>query len=102
MAVSKAERERRFQIAHLLIDRNVRHIAADIGVSVRTIERWIAKGVTWDDADRIAAKVCNDNAAHLFGPEWSAIADAMTNASQDSLFDDDDYSDLVPVGDSES
>lgn len=93
---SRQERERRFQIAHLLAEANLPHVAADIGVSVRTIERWVIRGVTWDQADLIAAKFCNDNPEHLFGPEWAAIADAVTGVGQDSLFDDD-YSDLVRV-----
>lgn len=94
--LSKVERERRFQIAHLLAERNVRHLAADLGVSVRTIERWIVNGVTWEQADLVAAKALNDNAQSLFGPEWAAIADAMTGSEEPSLFDDD-YSDLVPT-----
>lgn len=88
-----AERQRRFQIAHLLIERNLRHIALDLQVSVRTVERWVVDGVTWDTADLLCARVLNVDAMSTFGPDWAAEADAAIGAV-DGLFDDD-LSDLI-------
>lgn len=90
---SSSEQLRRFQIARLLIDRNLREVAEDLEVSVRTVERWVETGVGWRTADRIAATILNEHAVVLFGPEWAEAAAA--GAPEPTLFDDD-LSDLTP------
>jgi hypothetical protein len=80
----------RFRIEHLVGERTTRQMAHDLKLSTRTVERWIADGVDWEQADRFAARVLRTAAFDpgAFGEEWEAAADAACNADQQTLFDD--------------
>jgi len=64
----------RFTITHLIGDRSTAQVARDLAVTRRTVERWVADGVNWEQADEFAARVLGCHPATVFGPEWCAAA----------------------------
>lgn len=64
-----------FAISHLVGDRLPEEIAADLAVSTRTVQRWMHRGIDWQQADRFAVKVLGSHPLNAFGPEWSVAAE---------------------------
>lgn len=70
-----------FPIGHLIGDRVPEEIAEDLGVSTRSVQRWIEHGVNWEQADVFATKALNLHPLTAFGPEWlDAAAEAARHA----------------------
>lgn len=78
----------RFPIAHLIAERNPQHIAEDMKVSERTVQRWIERGIDWRHADDFAAIILAAPAVFVFGPDFEAAAGYRFLASIPDLPDD--------------
>lgn len=78
-----------FPIDHLIGDRVPEEIAEDLGVSTRSVQRWIDSGVNWEQADVFAAKCLHVHPITAFGPEWldAAAAAAHFDENQPALSD---------------
>jgi hypothetical protein len=70
----------RFPIEHL-IDRPAADIAADLAMTTRSVQRWIAKGLNWEQADVFACKIMHLHPSSVFGDEWVEAADAAAEAA---------------------
>lgn len=82
-----AETMRRFQIAHLIHDRTATEMAEKLGVSERTVQRWIKTGIDdWCTADDFALKVLDSHPTVVWGFDWDDAADAGLDLSP-TLFD---------------
>jgi hypothetical protein len=70
----------KFPIDHLidpvLAGRTLDEIAADLEVSTRTVQRWIASGVNWEQADTFAIKILNLHPLTAFGEAWRDASEA--------------------------
>ena len=69
------EAARRFQIAHLLRGFKCHQIADQLGVTERTVQRWVDKGVNWQTAELVAVKVLGDCPERVFGRAWCEAID---------------------------
>ena len=60
----------RFPIDHLIGDRGTSQIAKDLAMTTRSVQRWITKGLNWEQADVFACKVLHLHPSTVFGDEW--------------------------------
>lgn len=66
----------RFPIDHLIGDRSCDEIAADLAMTTRSVQRWITKGLNWQQADVFACRILHLHPATVFGEEWYEVAAA--------------------------
>lgn len=64
----------RFPIEHLLGDRTPETIAADLQMTTRSVQRWITKGLNWQQADVFACKILQLHPYNVFGQQWYDVA----------------------------
>ena len=77
----------RFPIDHLLGDRRASQIAADLEMTTRSVQRWIAKGLNWEQADVFACKVLHLHPFDVFGNEWFEVAATEARPDPDDVID---------------
>lgn len=61
----------RFDITEIVERHGTLHIAERVGVSRRTVERWVHNGVDEFTADKIAVKVEGENPGFIWGRAWA-------------------------------
>lgn len=58
-------------VAEALADYSTTDIAETMGVSRRTVQRWLHNGVDAVLADEIAVKVIGDHPSYVWGADWT-------------------------------
>lgn len=58
-----------------------------LGVSRRTVERWLVGGVDWNRADRIAVKVFGVHPIDVWGDAWVELADEYAALAEAVLYE---------------
>lgn len=60
----------RFDIAHLVAERDLSELAEDLRVSKRTVVRWMANGCNARQAEHFAVRVMQSHPVSVFGEAW--------------------------------
>ena len=65
----------RLDCSRALADHQTSHVAKVMGVTPRTVQRWIEKGVDGITGDKLAVKVCGVDAYQLWGRDFDRAFD---------------------------
>ena len=67
---SRSRTATRLDVSGVILFHGTGHVAEKLGVSRRTVERWVHSGVDVYTADKIAIKVAGDHPEFVWGLDW--------------------------------